>query len=624
MFDGGSLVYLLDNFVLDEDNFTLTQEGRRVALEPKSLRVLILLVRAKGKLVSKNALLEEVWSGTFVEETTLTRAIALLRKQLGDDRRNPRFIETVPTIGYRFMAQVVERVAHDAIPVAPVAVVEIENSGPPAPEKSTKAAWRRWIWIGSTVLALALIASVGMEWHRRQTPKIHSVAVMPLRNLSSDPNMEYFAEGMTDELITELGMIPELRVVSHTSVILEKGNRDSLSQIARRLGVDAIVEGSAVRENDKIRLDIRLIDGRSDRQLWAGRFEDATADVLALQKHVAMEIAAHTEVLLTPPTQARLGGTQRIDPAAYDGYLQGRYLLNKRDSDGAVLMLRHAVALDPAYARAWAGLAAALADSAMESPDPLSGPVREASAAAKHAIELDPQNGEAWSVLGTIAYCWEWDWKTADRDLQRAIALSPSDSMIELHYATYLSLVGHHDDAVSHMKRALDLDPLSFFNMRQMGSVLYWARRYDEALEYLRRAREMEPELSDFTESWVSSAYEMKGSLDEAVQADLRLTPAPSAWRDRLEKAYRSGGRIAYWETRAKMLRSFPYGASTSWDLATYYARIGKSDEAFDSLNHALNDRCFLMGAVKADPIFDRLRKDSRYENLLKKVHLSE
>jgi DNA-binding winged helix-turn-helix (wHTH) protein/Flp pilus assembly protein TadD len=470
--------------VLSEEDFALTREGTRVPLEPKALRVLLLLAAAKGKLVSKQALLEAVWSGVFVEETTLTRAIALVRKQLGDDPRQPHFVETVPTVGYRFIAPVEEQ------PAAAEA---------PQPEPEAE-----------------ILASRGSR--SRIGPAVVTVAVVALACIG----------------------------------------------------------------------------------VWTGH-------------HRSRAASGH------------------LDSAAYDGYLQGRYLLNKRDMEGAVPLFRRAIVLDPSYAPAWSGLAVGLAELAMGSPDPLHGPAREAKAAAKHALELDPNNGEAWAALGLVALNWDWDWMNAGQYFQRAIALSPTDSTTEWLYATWLSLVGRHDEAVAHMKRAVDLDPMSFMSVRHMGTVLYWARRYDEAIEYFHRAAEMEPDHLGYITPWESKADDMKGLHDQAVAADLQLTPPdpagtppPQRWRAILEAAYRSGGWKAYWVARSRMLESFPYGACASFDLAAANARIGRNEEAFRWLDRGVNERCFLMTTVPADPIFDGLRGDARYGNLLRQVHLVE
>jgi tetratricopeptide (TPR) repeat protein len=380
-----------------------------------------------------------------------------------------------------------------------------------------------------------------------------------------------------------------------------------------------------LRSRDKISLDIRLFDARSDRRLWAGRFEDTPGNVSALQKHIAAEIAAHAQVPLTPSQQARLNNTKPLDPSAYDGYLQGRYLISKRDADGAVKMFRRAVVLDPGYARSWARLASGLAEQGIETA-PGQDPIPEARAAARHAIELDPENGEAWSALGQIAFNEERDWKTAEYDLQRAVELSPSDSTIHSRYAVFLSMVGRRDEALSHMRRALELDPLSFFNVRNMGSVLYWSRRYDASLEYIRKAEEMEPDLLDFTIPWEVDIYTMKGMGEQAAMADLRNFAYLNLkrWHDRLEAAYRSGRRKAYWETRIKFDKSNPDSPCHGFETAKDYVRIGENDQVLEELNRSLTLHCSLLAMLRTEPIFDPLRGDPRYKDMLKEVNLGE
>ena len=489
-----SFVFRFDDMEVREREFLLTKAGGVLTLEPKAFRALLFLLHNPQKLITKEEMLDAVWGDTAVTEASLTRCIWLLRNVLGDDIRSPRYIETVPTVGYRFIAKVEEQVESNESTMAPVAPGESEVPETVDRSPKPKTFPKRWIWISTTALALTLIAVVAgpMVWHRSNMPRFHSLTVLPLQNLSSDPNTEYFADGMTEELSSELSAIPELQVVSDSSTVPVKDSPESLTETARKLGVDAIIEGSVLQSKNKVSFDIRLFDARSGHQLWAGRFEDAPANLSALQKHIAAEIAARAQVLLTPPQQARLNSAKPLDPSAYDGYLQGRYLLSKRDFEGAVKMFRRAVVLDPGFARSWAGLAGGLAEQGQDS-GPAQEPIPEAKAAARHAIEIDPENGEAWSVLGQIAFNNEWDWKTAEYDLQKAIALSPSDSTIELRYATFLSLIGRGDEAVSHMRRALELDPLSFWNVRHMGSILFWTRHYDESLEYLRKAQEMEP-----------------------------------------------------------------------------------------------------------------------------------
>jgi TolB-like protein/DNA-binding winged helix-turn-helix (wHTH) protein len=632
-----SFVFRFDDVEVREREFSLTKAGKVLSIEPKAFRTLLFLLHNPQKLITKDELLHAIWGDTAVTEGSLTRCIWLLRSVLGDDIRSPRYIETVPTVGYRFVAPVEERVESSESAIAPVAAEESERPDmdvrtgvrTAVQVQRTKTFSRRWVWMSTTALMLMLIliagVAVSLFLHRSPAPRIHSVTVLPLQNLSSDPNTEYFADGITEALSSELSAIPELQVVSGSSMTQVKDNPESLTETARKLGVDAIIEGSVLRSKDKVSIDVRLFDARSNHQLWSARFEDAPANVSALQKHIATEIASHARVPLTPSQQAKLTSAKPLDPSAYDGYLQGRYLLSKRDSEGAVKMFRRAVVIDPGYARSWAGLAAGLAELGMWT-DPVQELIPEAKAAARHAIELDPENGEAWSVLGQIAFNAEWDWKTAEYDLQRAIALSPSDSTTESRYAIFLSIVGRRDEAVSHMRRALELDPLSFFNVRLMGSVFYWSRRYDESLEYIRKAEEMEPELVAVTVDWEVEDYEKKGMGEQAVMADLRNFPLPDGkrWHDRLDAAYRSGGRKAYWETRVKFFQALPHSPCRGVEIGRIYVLSGENDKALENLNRSLNEGCFFSSMMRTEPLFDPLRGDPRFKDMLKKVNLSE
>jgi TolB-like protein/DNA-binding winged helix-turn-helix (wHTH) protein len=627
MMPSKSFVFHFDDVEVREREFSLTKAGKELSIEPKAFRTLLFLLHNPQKLITKDELLNAIWGDTAVTEGSLTRCIWLLRSALGDDIRSPRYIETVPTVGYRFVAPVEQRVESSQNAIAPVPPGESDRPGTEAavPGQRTKTFWSRWIWMSTMALILTAGVVVSVFLHRSPPPRMHSVTVLPLQNLSSDPNTEYFANGMTEGLSSELSAIPGLQVVSDSSATQVKDSPESLTETARKLGVDAIIDGSVLRSKDKVSIDVRLFDARSNHQLWAAKFEDAPANASALQKHIASEVASHASVLLTPSQQVKLTNAKPLDPSAYDGYLQGRYLLSKRDFEGAVRMFRRAVVLDPGYARSWAGLAAGLAELAMWT-DPVQGLIPEAKAAARHAIELDPGNGEAWSVLGQIAFNQERDWKTAEYDLQRAVALSPNDSVTESRYAIFLSIVGRRDDAITHMRRALELDPLSFFNVRLMGSVFYWSRRYDESLEYIRKAEEMEPELVVVTVDWEVENYIMKGMDEQAVVADLRNFPLPGAkrWRDRLDAAYRSGGRKAYWETRVKFDQAKPDSPCRGLEIARSYVFAGENDKALEDLNRALNEGCSFLSMMRTEPLFDPIRGDPRFKDMLKKVNLGE
>ena len=351
---------------------------------------------------------------------------------------------------------------------------------------------RKKFWIAAVGLAAALILLAVWLIQKRShaDAPIRSLAVLPLDDLSPGTREEYFADGMTDELITELAPIPGLRVVSRTSVMQDKGARKSLAQIARELEVDAIVEGSVVRSGDRVRITAQLIDARSDKHLWAQSFEGPLGDILSLQDNVAREISLQTSSVLTPAARTEMTNARHINPEAHDAYLRGLYFIQRRDGDLAASYFRKAIALEPEYGAANAGLAEALVTQYVASGKRGAEIMPVAIAAARRAIELDPYSGEAYTALGAIDTNFLYDWNAAEQNLRKGIELSPSSSDAETWYAVYLTSVGRPAEAVNAMQRAITLDPLSFWANRLLGSMLYYSRRYDESLVALKRASE--------------------------------------------------------------------------------------------------------------------------------------
>jgi len=611
---GSAVMYRFDRFQADEDGFRLVADGAQVALEPKALRVLLYLIQNRGRLVRKQELLDAVWGEAAVTESALTRSIGLLRKTLEDDSRDPRFIETVPTAGYRFIAEV-----EVAAEFQPAAMAEARPTAPVPPATGGVMSWRRTLRLGLIAGASVVLLAVAAWLLVRRIHSargIHSLAVLPLDNLSGDPSQGYFADGMTDELITQLARIPNLRVVSRTSVMATKGSARSLPEIARELDVDAIVEGSTVRSGDRIRITAQLIDARTDRHLWAQSFEGPATDVLSLQDDVAQQIATQARLVLAPASPRR-----PLDPAAHDAYLRGRYFFNKQDIAHSLESYQRAIALDPEYASAYAGYASALdAGSAFGIGTPAEF-MPKAMAAAQRAIQLDPQNGEAYTALGSVQTIYEWDWTAAEQNLARGIALNPNDSIAEFKYAVYLDAVGRPQDAVTHMRRALQLDPLSFVINRRLGATLYLARQYDDAIAQLGRAAEMEDRPGSI-DNYMSLIYEQKGQQDEAVRHDVAALQEgyPKLDTAALPEVYRQHGWEAYWRARSRALLTIPATACTGYDIGIDDLRVGELGSAFDSFQHAVDNRCFYMALIRVDPLFDSVRQDPRYTTLLKRM----
>lgn len=612
------MIFLFDRFQADDIAFRLSADGAPVSLEPKALRLLLYLLQNRGRLVRKQELLDSVWADAAVTESALTRSIGLLRKALDDDSREPRFIETVPTAGYRFIAHVETTATPEAVTAAAAQI----PTPPLIPEAvaSEPTPRRRYLLRFAIIVAVCLSILAFTTWrmaaHSHPAP-IRSLAVLPLDNLSGDPSQEYFADGMTDELTTEIARIPNLRIVSRTSVMAYSDLHHPIPEIARQLGVDAIVKGSIVRSGDRIRITAQLIDARTDRYLWAQSFEGPARDVLSLQDSVARQIAAQARLVLAPPSPR-----PPVNPAAYDAYLRGRYFFNKQDFSHSLQSFQQAIALDPTYAGAYAGYASAL-DAAttfgIGTPDQL---MPKALAAAQRAIQLDPQNGEAYTELGSIQTIFSWDWTAAGQNLTRGIELNPSDAVAEFKYAIFLEAIDSPSEAVGHMRRALTLDPLSFLMSRRLGVALYLARDYDAALAQLNRAAEMEHDPGSI-DNYMSLIYEQKGQHDEAIEYDLAALHSvyPQLDPAALRSTFQQRGWQAYWLARSSALLSTPPQPCTQYQLALDDLRTNRLDKAFVSFNGALDQHCYSMALLRVDPILDPVRRDPRYTALLARLH---
>jgi TolB-like protein/Tfp pilus assembly protein PilF len=479
-------------------------------------------------------------------------------------------------------------------------------------------AWRHPLMLVATLCLLGfgvwrIVRSQG------QTPAIRSVAVLPLRNLSADPLQDYFADGMTDELITELARIPNLRVVSRAPVMASKDSPRPLAGIPHERDVDAIVEGSILRSGERIRITAQLIDAHTNRQLWAQSFEGSASEVLSLQDGVAQQIANQASLVL-----ATAAPRPPLNPAAHDAYLRARYFFHKQDYPHSLAYFKQAVDLDPNDASAQAGYASAL-DAAttwdVGTPAEL---MPSALAAARRAIQLDPQNGEAYTALGSVQTIYEWNWNAAEQNLIRGIALNASDPLAEFKYSVYLDAVGRQQDAVRHMRRALQLDPLSFLMNLRLGVALYFDRQYDAALAQLERAAEME-EQSGSVEHYKSLVYEHKGNQDNAVQHDIRLLHYewPQVDNAALLVVYQKHGWQSYWRARTRALLTGRGDACTAYQIGVDDLRANEVNDAFDSFQRALDSHCFNMAFIRVDPLFDSVRNDPRYRGLLARLHQS-
>jgi len=606
------------DYELDFRSGELRRNGTTLKLQPQPAKVLSILVSRAGEVVTREELAEQVWgSDTYVDfEHGLNFAIRKIRTALADDPEQPKFVETIPKRGYRFIAA-----------VGTHALTQPEQQSEPALVRaagSTIAA-RNFFFAGATVV---LAAIVGLTWYlgtpwfgRASASQVRSLAVLPLRNLSSDPSQEYFSDGMTDELITDLAKAGGLRVISHTSVERYKGTKAPLPEIARQLGVDAIVEGTVMRSADKVRITAQLIDARTDQHLWADSYERDLRDVLMLQDEVARRIAAEIGTNLIAEVQQPPTRLHELDPVVHESYLRGNFYWNQLNCDGfkkAQQYFEQAVSRDPKFARAYVGLAETyftLADWGCAQPEREL--VAKSRAAALQALELDPSLGEAHAWLGKLAFFYEWDFPKAESELKRAIELSPNYPESHMIYAVFLVTTGRHDLGLAEMRKAHEIDPISQLPNVVSVVVFYLARQYDAAIAQGEKTIELYPN-SGAVYDWLEYAYEKRGLYDQASGAFLKskeLLDVPpnklSAWRT----AYRESGMHGLWQKELESAEKKP-SPDACW-LAKIHAHLGNREQALKFLTQASQQHCSGPHTTVADPIFDDLRQDRKFKELI-------
>jgi TolB-like protein/DNA-binding winged helix-turn-helix (wHTH) protein/tetratricopeptide (TPR) repeat protein len=640
---GGRLSFSV--FEVDLRAGELRKHGLRVRLQQQPFQVLAMLLARPGDVVTREELQRTLWpADTFVDfDHGLNKAINKVRDALGDSADAPRFVETVAKRGYRFLADVrtaeAGRAPTDppaalttsALVASPEASLDAQTEPPGLPvDSQALPAARPWT-IAASLAAVAL-ASIGF-WRFHSSvdarPVLRSLAVLPLESLSSDQSQDYFADGMTDELITDLGQISALRVISRTSVMGYKHTRKPLVQIARELNVDAVVEGTVLRSGDEVRITAQLIDGATDRHLWSDSYQGNVRNTLNLQNTVARAIADQVRVNVNPEEQAALRSATVVNPAAYESYLKGRYFWNKRTSNGlttARAYFDQAIEEDPSYARAYSGLAdtyALLGDWQYAVMTPKEALPR-AKAAALKALELDGALGEAHNSLAFCLDGFDWDFASAGREFERAIRLNPGYATAHHWYAWHLALMRRFDEALAEMKKAQSLDPLSLVINADLAELLTLAGAYDRSIEQSLKTLELDPGFG-LAHNHLGQAYLQKHMNAEAID-ELKKAVALSAGGAtcvaNLARAYVAAGerREAAGLLDDLTHRSSPLHSYAS-EIAVIHAALGDHDHAMAWLERGAEER-FNPG-VLLRPGFDPLRSDPRFADLMRRVGLA-
>lgn len=609
-------------FELDVRAGELRKQGIKVKLQEQPFQILVLLLAHPGEVVTRDELRKKLWpADTFVDfDHGLNRAVNKLREALGDHSDSPRFIETLPRRGYRFVAPIhppaASAGAHEAA-AEPAAVVS----------KRRPSLSYGMLLLAAAGLFLALNPGGirGRVLPSRSEVGIRSLAVLPLENLSNDRTQDYFADGMTDELTTEIAKIRSLRVTSRESAIQYKNAHKSLPVIARELGVDAIVTGAVVRTDKKVRITAHLIRASDDRHLWSDQFERDLTDVIALQGEVAQTIADHIQLKLVSGEHPAVAA-RPLNGQAYEAYLQGGYFRNKGSEENlnrSIQLFEKAIALDPWYAQAYAGLSETyimLGIFGLRAPKDV---YPKAKSAAARAVELDDTIAAAHHALADVKKGYDWDWPGAEAEYKRALMLNPSDVIAHSWYAELLSKIARYDEAVDEAGRARQLDPVSLGSNTVLGMVLYRAGRYDEAIEACRRALDLDPHHASAL--WfLALAHEQKGDLRQAISELTTAVSMSSAplYRGLLGHAYGLAGD----RTKAlQMLENLTAASRTRYispvDVALIHTGLGDRGSAFTWLEKAYQERTMRIQEL-GDPVFRSLRADPRFASLMKRVGL--
>jgi TolB-like protein/DNA-binding winged helix-turn-helix (wHTH) protein/tetratricopeptide (TPR) repeat protein len=624
-------------FELDTETGELFKQGSKVRLQDQPFHVLRILLEHNGKLVTRDELQRRIWSAdTFVDfDRGLYNAIKKLREALGDDAERPRFIETLSKRGYRFIGSVQNSATADALSDVTPSRMNVETR---VPETQKIKFASGLLWGAATLACMAFVLGLnpsGMRdrlFGKSKVPEIQSLAVLPLANLSGDPAQEYFSDGMTDALITNLAQIGSLKVISRTSSMQYKQTKKALSEIARELNVDGIIEGTVQRSGDRVRITAQLIHGPSDKHLWANSYERDTKDVFALEGEVTNDIAGEISASLARGPGPRSAALHSLNVEAYDDYLKGRNYVRRlthNDIIRGVEFLERSIQRDSKYAPAYADISLAYQELAAAQFSPPAEVLPKAKAAAMNALALDENLAEAHTVLGLVSGEYEWDWAAEERELSRAVQLDPNSSFARSAYAIHLATAGRKKEAMQEINTALELDPFSPMQHATASFVYLWIREYDFALREGRRAVEVDPTFAGGHLA-LASALGAKGAFGEDFVEWLRylsLGDDPELAQQLASAAKKLSGpgdqgqklghiTLSYYQKKSKK----HYVAALTIALA--YIDLGDKDRTLEWLNKAYQERSNGLYGVVISPSLDPLHSDPRFQNLLRRMDL--
>jgi TolB-like protein/DNA-binding winged helix-turn-helix (wHTH) protein/Tfp pilus assembly protein PilF len=630
-----------DDFELDAAAYELRRSDIPIKLEPTPFGILALLLEQRGELVTREQIVERIWgNGVFLDtDNSINGAIRKIRLVLNDDPEQPRFIQTVTGRGYRFIAPITE-----GEPEAPAATPRLAVVQPAQNEKTIEPAPGLLRKLRPAVIPLAsliLIALLALwlvpaiSHHTAATGPIRSIAVLPLDNLSGDSSQDYFADAMTDELITDLAKVGALRITSRTTVTLYKHTNKTLPEIARELNVDGIVEGSIVRSGERVRITAQLIHASSDQHIWAETYERDLGDVLRLQSDVAQAITQQVRAQLTPELKQQFTAAKPVDPGAYEAYLRGRYYIyNTSFTDPALLnqaktYFEDAIRKDPNFSPAYSGLAETYICLVLFGRGEITAEdgYRSARNAVQKALELDPNNGEAYDALGELKWHADFDWNATDQSFDKAIALAPSFSCAHEDRAIFMALMGRRDQALTELQISKQLDP-GPISTGVESAVYLQLRDWQHLREWSQVRLASDPNSLD-VHADLGTAYEGTGKLPEAIAEYQKAVELSNGDLDRIASLAHAYAAIGNRAEAEKILHNIEEksksGKASPYLAATVYAGLGQKDKAMELIEKAYREKSLdIAWILKPDVRTDNLRSDLRFQQLLQRVGLPQ
>ncbi|HXY01469.1 MAG TPA: winged helix-turn-helix domain-containing protein [Candidatus Limnocylindrales bacterium] len=626
-----------EEFELNAGAFELRRAGRPVRLERIPLQLLILLAEQRARVVSREEILEAIWGkDVFVDaDNSINTAIRKVRLALKDDSECPRFIRTVPGKGYQFTAEILTSA------FAPTAGEETGRPEPALPPSPARKPSNRTIGIVLAGAIVLITAALLVRSHffpgPRPAPSRVMLAVLPFVNLSGDPGEEYFADGMTEEMITQLGSLdPQgLGVIARTSSMQYKDAKKNAAQIAQELGVNYLLEGSIRRDGERVRVTAQLIRANDQTHIWAGNFDQDRKDLLRLQSDLALAITNKIQVTLAPPVRTRLAEAKPLNAEAYQAYLLGLQAFESRTKEGterSMTEFQRAIAVEPNYAPPYAALATVYSLASVVDAGTPQELMPKARDAAVRAVSLDDSLSRGHTALAFIKAHYEYDWAVAEREFRRALELNPNDSAAHFFYSnSYLSPMGRHKEAIAEIEKAVELDPLSAPVQSFLGQSLLWSRQYEAALSQYKKCAELFPQFA-INHERIAHLYTYLGKFDDAIAEESRARilsgEEPVAVADKekaLQKAFQVQGPNGYWEEElefARLPHNPPEAYRNPYGLAIIYARLGQNAKALQNLEQAIDARALSTTELAVEPAFDPLRRDPQFEDLLRRTGL--